>query len=185
MKQYVSIIITLLFCISLSGCQEEEVYYGSYRTKVHKAAEDTKAEKETDENITLENTGKNADTSSVQSIANEKAPISGEDETSPLLTNAENALNKAKLLLKHSHISYMQMVTDLQQWDFTYEEAVYAADNCGADWNEQARKALLSYMSINTYSYEEIIVLLQNEKFTSEQAVYAAESYFNNNNESQ
>ncbi|MBQ8807703.1 MAG: hypothetical protein IJZ81_00165 [Clostridia bacterium] len=89
LKQYVSIIIMLIFCISLSGCQKEEVYYGSYRTKVHKAVEDPKVEEETDENITPKTAGKNADTSYAQSIEHKTPPTSWEDETSPLLTNAE------------------------------------------------------------------------------------------------
>lgn len=58
---------------------------------------------------------------------------------------------------------------------FTHEEAIFAADNCGADWNEQAVKKAKSYLSFTSFSKNGLISQLEFEGFTHEQAVYAVE----------
>jgi len=54
-------------------------------------------------------------------------------------------------------------------------EAQYAADNCGADWMEQAAKSAETYLSLMGFSRAGLITQLEYEGFTHEQAVYGVE----------
>lgn len=36
--------------------------------------------------------------------------------------------------------SYTGLIEQLEYEQYSHDDAVYAADNCGADWNEQAAK---------------------------------------------
>lgn len=38
--------------------------------------------------------------------------------------------------------SYDGLISQLQYEGFSYEQATYGVDNCGADWNSQALKRL-------------------------------------------
>ena len=58
---------------------------------------------------------------------------------------------------------------------FTIEQATYGADNCGANWNEQAALKAKSYLEFMPFSKEGLIQQLEYEGFTYEQAVYGVE----------
>ena len=64
------------------------------------------------------------------------------------------------------------LIEQLQYEGYTYEQSVYATDNCGADWNEQAAKKAQSYLDIMAFSRQGLIDQLQFEGYTYEQAVY-------------
>ncbi len=55
---------------------------------------------------------------------------------------------------------------------FTNEEAVFAADNCGADWNEEAAKKAQQYLNVSSFSRSGLMDQLKFEGFTEEQAEY-------------
>jgi len=57
----------------------------------------------------------------------------------------------------------------LKQNDFTEEQAVYGADNCGADWFKQAEKAAEEYGNGIFSDKEALKKFLQREGFTEEQ----------------
>ena len=59
---------------------------------------------------------------------------------------------------------------------YTAEEAKYAADNCGADWSEQALSAAKSYLRFTSFSYKGLIEMLKFDGFTDEEAAYAADN---------
>ena len=63
----------------------------------------------------------------------------------------------------------------LEYEKYSHEEAVYAADHCGADWNEQAAKKAEAYLDIMSFSRQGLIDQLEYEGFTHDQAVYGAE----------
>ena len=65
----------------------------------------------------------------------EESPIAGET------TGQKNALRSAKSYLSFSAFSYKGLVEQLMYEKYSREDAIYAADNCGADWFEQAVKA--------------------------------------------
>ena len=88
----------------------------------------------------------------------------------------QNALKKAASYLSHSSFSYKGLVEQLEYEQFTHDEAVYAVDNCGADWFEQSAKKAKSYLSHSSFSYKGLIEQLEYEGFTKEQAVYAVDN---------
>lgn len=88
----------------------------------------------------------------------------------------ENALKSAKSYLEFSAFSYEGLIEQLEYEKYSHEEAVYAADNCGADWNEQAVAAAKSYLEFSAFSRDGLIEQLEYEGFTTEQAVYGAEA---------
>ena len=86
----------------------------------------------------------------------------------------KNALLKAKSYLAYSSFSYKGLIEQLEYEEFSHEEAVYGADNCGANWNEQAAKKAKSYMDYSSFSKNGLIGQLEYEGFTKEQAQYGA-----------
>lgn len=57
---------------------------------------------------------------------------------------------------------------------YSENEATYAADHCGADWNEQAVRSAKQYMSLMAFSRSGLIKQLEFDGYTSDQAAYAA-----------
>lgn len=110
---------------------------------------------------------KNLDTNTPQTSSLEPMP-------SAVTTGQSNALTKAKQYLKTSQFSYLGLIDQLEYENFSYEDAVYAADNCGADWNQQALNKAKSYLTISAFSYQGLIEQLKYEKYTDEQATYGA-----------
>ncbi len=86
----------------------------------------------------------------------------------------KNAVKKAKSYLGYSAFSHDGLVAQLEYEQFSYVDAVYGADNSGANWNEQAAKQAKSYMEYSAFSRGSLIEQLRYEKFTQEQAEYGA-----------
>lgn len=93
-------------------------------------------------------------------------------EDASVTTGQRNALKKAKSYLKTMAFSREGLIEQLEFEGYTTDEATYGADNCGADWNEQAAKKAESYLDIMAFSREGLIEQLEFEGFTNEQAVY-------------
>jgi hypothetical protein len=89
-------------------------------------------------------------------------------------TGEKNALADAKAYLSVMAFSYDRLVDQLEYEGYTYSEAVYGVDHCGADWYEQAAKCAKSYLEIYSFSRSELIDQLEYEGFTYDQAVYGA-----------
>lgn len=85
-----------------------------------------------------------------------------------------NAVESAKNYLSLMPFSYTGIIRQLTDFDgYSEEEATYAADNCGADWNEQAAKAAKNYLDLMSFSRQGLIdQLVQFDGFTQEQAEY-------------
>lgn len=90
-------------------------------------------------------------------------------------TGEKNALSKAKDYLDFTSFSYSGLIEQLEFEGFTHSEAVYGADNCGADWYEQAALKAADYLDFTSFSRSGLIEQLEFEGFTHEQAVYGAE----------
>lgn len=103
-----------------------------------------------------------------------------ESQTTPTQSSATmgeiNALKKAQTYLKYSAFSRNGLIGQLEFEGYTNSEAIYGADNVGADWNEQALKKALSYLDYSSFSYNGLIGQLEYEEFTHEQAVYGADN---------
>ena len=72
--------------------------------------------------------------------------------------------------------SYNGLIKQLEYDKYTTEQATYGANNCGANWNEQAVKKAKSYLDIMSFSRDSLIRQLEYDGFTHEQAVYGAEA---------
>ncbi len=92
-------------------------------------------------------------------------------------TTAENnALEKALQYLAYTAFSHDGLVEQLKYEGFSDSEALYGADNCGADWNEQALIEAQDYLSSTAFSYSGLVEQLEYEKFSYDQAVYGADN---------
>lgn len=87
-------------------------------------------------------------------------------------TGERNALHSANSYLSFSAFSYSGLIDQLEFEGYSTSEATYAADNCGADWNEQAAKSAANYLSFTSFSRSGLIDQLEYEGFTREQAEY-------------
>ncbi len=87
-----------------------------------------------------------------------------------------NALRKARDYLSFTNFSHDGLIDQLEFEQFSVEDATYAADNCGADWNEQALGKARDYLSFSAFSYDGLVNQLEYEKFTNEQATYGADN---------
>ena len=86
------------------------------------------------------------------------------------------ALSKAFDYLEFSSFSYSGLVDQLEYEGFSTEDASWAADNCGADWNEQALQSAKNYLDYTAFSYTGLIGQLEYEGFTTDQATYGADN---------
>ena len=59
---------------------------------------------------------------------------------------------------------------------FSEEDAIFAADHCGADWNEQAAMKAKSYLDHFAFSRDQLIDQLESEGFTESQAEYGVQA---------
>lgn len=98
------------------------------------------------------------------------------DENSSATVGQKNALKSAHNYLEFSPFSYSGLIHQLEYEKFSTEEATYAADNCGADWNEQAVKAAKNYLDYSGFSYNGLIGQLEYEGFSTEEATYAVDN---------
>ena len=95
-----------------------------------------------------------------------------EDDNSNLTMGQKNALGPAKDYLSFAAFSYDGLIGQLEYEGYSTEDATFAADNCGADWNEQSLKCAKNYLDVSPFSYTGLIKQLEYEEFTTEQAEY-------------
>ena len=88
----------------------------------------------------------------------------------------KNAAEKAKRYLESSAFSYEGLVEQLEYEGYTYDEAVYGVDRCGADWYEQAEKKAKRYLESSAFSYDGLVGQLEYEGYTYDEAVYGADN---------
>ena len=89
-------------------------------------------------------------------------------------TGEENALNKAFDYLDYNAFSKSGLIKQLKYEGFTTKEAKYAANNCNANWKDQAYKKATSYLESQSFSKSGLIKQLEYEGFTNSQAKYGA-----------
>ena len=84
----------------------------------------------------------------------------------------KNALEEAINYLSVMPFSYEGLIDQLEYEKKKKKEATYGADNCGADWNEQAKKMAEQYINTMSFSKSGLIDQLEYEGFTTKQAEY-------------
>ena len=92
----------------------------------------------------------------------------------PLSVERRSALEKAENYLTLTAFSHDGLIKQLEFEKFSHDDAVYAADHCGADWNEQAAKKAKDYRELTSFSHAGLVDQLKFDGFTAEQAEYGA-----------
>lgn len=140
-----------------------------------KDIDDTDKEKDSIEKSPNTNISTDSSTNQ-QSNTTQNNNINNTLNSSSVTLGQKNALSKAKSYLEYMAFSYSGLIEQLEYEGFSNDEAKYGADNCGADWNEQAAKKAQSYMNTMSFSKNSLIEQLEYEGFTSSQAEYGAQA---------
>lgn len=111
-------------------------------------------------------------TSSSKAIT--ETPKTSKVVSSKVSLSKQNALRQANQYLNAMAFSYSGLVEQLEYEGYSNEDATYAVDHCGADWNEQAAKKAKEYLDTMAFSRSGLIEQLEYEGFTSAQAEYGA-----------
>ncbi|MBR1704331.1 MAG: Ltp family lipoprotein [Clostridia bacterium] len=103
-----------------------------------------------------------------------------EPKTEAGINNAGTQSQQDALALAVDYINQMAfsrdwLIAQVQSEGYNQEDATWAADHCGADWNEQAYKKALEYLKLTTFTHDDMLTQLQFEGFTAEQAAYGAQ----------
>lgn len=109
-------------------------------------------------------------------IISGQSPADDNTASDVITAGQQNALDTAKRYLQSSAFSYSGLIDQLEYEKYSTEDATYAADHCGADWNEQALLSAKSYIDYSAFSYTGLIDQLEYEGFTAEQAAYGADN---------
>lgn len=115
-----------------------------------------------------------SESSPIETTIQETTTASTSKEIKKLTIGQQNALETAKSYLSISAFSYSDLIKQLEYEQFSTEDATYAADNCGADWNQQAALAAKQYLEFSSFSRGSLIDQLIYEGFTQSQAEYGA-----------
>ena len=87
-----------------------------------------------------------------------------------------NASNSADSYLDYSAFSRQGLIDQLEYEGYSRADAVYAVDNCGANWNQQAALSAQQYLDYSSFSRQGLIDQLEYEGFTHSQAVYGVDA---------
>lgn len=105
-------------------------------------------------------------------------PKTSKVASSNVSLSKQNALRQANSYLNAMAFSYSGLIEQLEYEGYSTEDATYAADNCVADWLEQAAKKAEEYLNSMPFSKSGLIEQLEYEGFTHEQAVYGADQAY-------
>lgn len=108
----------------------------------------------------------------VLTASGSRATQSVSSETSNMTMGQKNALRAAANYLNALAFSHDGLIHQLEYDGYSTEDATYAADNCGADWNEQAAKCAKNYLNAMSFSRSGLIEQLEYDGFTPSQAEY-------------
>lgn len=95
--------------------------------------------------------------------------------TTTLSLEYQNAVKSAINWLKISSYSRTGLIKRLEADKFPTDAAIYAVDNCGADWNEQAVKSAQGWLKIDSYSKQGLVDRLIADGFTQSEAQHGAD----------
>ena len=143
--------------------------------------EDKKVTTTNKENNTAQNSEKSNNKQTSNTVKKENSVSSNKTNTttnniSSVTLGEKNALNSAKNYLSIMAFSKQGLIKQLEYEGYSEKEAQYGADNCGANWNEQASKMAKQYLDMMSFSKSGLIEQLKYEGFTTAQAEYGAKS---------
>lgn len=143
--------------------------------------EDKQAITTNKENNTAQNSEKSNNKQTTSTAKKENSVSSNKTNTatnniSSATLGEKNALNSAKDYLSVMAFSKQGLIEQLEYEGYSEKEAQYGADNCGANWNEQASKMAKQYLDMMSFSKSGLIEQLKYEGFTTSQAEYGAKA---------
>lgn len=97
-------------------------------------------------------------------------------QTAAATENQQKALDKANEYVDTLPLSRKGLIKQLEYDGYTTDVATYAADNCIANWNKEAKEMAEQYMDSTTYTYKDMVQQLETEGFTKEQAKFGAKA---------
>ena len=97
-------------------------------------------------------------------------------QTAAATENQQKALDKANEYVDTLPLSRKGLIKQLEYDGYTTDVATYAADNCSANWNKEAKEMAEQYMDSPTYTYKDMVQQLETEGFTKEQAKFGAKA---------
>ena len=122
-------------------------------------------------------TGDRSSSSSRSSTtANRSTTTSTTTPTDNRTMGQRNASDSADNYLDYSAFSRQGLIDQLEYEGYSRADAVYAVDNCGASWNQQAALSAQVYLDMMSFSRQGLIDQLEYEGFTHSQAVYGVEA---------
>lgn len=133
--------------------------------------------KPTEEQPKTTNNEQSAKTETIPTTEKAEIPEETKPVPAPSVTvSQKNAVKSAKSYLGYSAFSYTGLIKQLEYEKFSHADAVYGADNSGADWSEQAVKSAKAYMEYSAFSRGSLIEQLKHEGFTQTQAEQGADA---------
>ena len=159
---------------------------GNLTIKSKEKYNDNKDENNSNNDITKNKTNNNAEQNNANNNTNlnhqsnnnsnvqqnTQQQTQSENNTPSVSVSKQNALKRAQSYLRYSAFSRKRLIEQLEYENYSNEDATYAADNVGADWNAQALKKAQSYLNYSAFSRKRLIEQLEYEGFTSEQSNY-------------
>ena len=97
-------------------------------------------------------------------------------QTAAATENQQKALDKANEYVDTLPLSHDGLIKQLEYDGYTTDVATYAADNCSANWNKEAKEMAEQYMDSTTYTYKDMVQQLEAEGFTKDQAKFGAKA---------
>lgn len=114
-----------------------------------------------------------AESEDAQQTEQTAAPVEEPEAPADTMTMGQkNALGTALSYLDYTAFSRSGLIGQLEFEGYSTEDATFAVDNCGADWNEQAALCAQNYLDYTSFSRQGLIDQLVFEGFTQEQAEY-------------
>lgn len=101
---------------------------------------------------------------------------SASSPSSSMTVSQQNALRAAAQYLNVMPFSHDGLIEQLEFEGYSTEDASFAADNCGADWNRQAELMAQQYLDSMPFSHSGLVEQLVFEGFTQEQAEHGVAS---------
>lgn len=149
-------------------CEQENNESGTALIYIKEGGDDTPLTGEdTEQNYDKDNSTNSGDSYSTNKSGNSIAT-----------SEQRYALDTALNYLDTMAFSYSGLIEQLEFEGYSYDAAVYAVDNCGADWNEQAARKAQEYLDVMSFSYSELVEQLEFEGFTRSQAEYGANKVY-------
>ena len=169
MKKYTILISALVFIVLLIGCAasdlssnnngHSEPAVNNAEEKLTMLQERLAALEKENEQLKEELQQLKSDSFETEEIVKEEPIV--EKKPDELTLGEKNALSGTLNYLNIMFFSYSGLVDQLRFEGYTHEEAVYAADNCGADWNKQAALKAKEYLDLMSFSREDIFYIIR------------------------